>query len=229
MKIFEDQEFVQWYDRGGEIYSDVELIRCRFESCGLSVTRDVRRRSTFRNIRLLKCEQRGSAIEGAILEDVFVDGFKTNALLQSWGAVFKHVTLRGRVGRVMISPAVSAGLAAPQEQREFDAANAAYYAKVDWALDISEGEFEECEIQRVPAHLVCRDRKDQIVVTRGKAMRGSWRDLDLSKTHWRTSLEFFLERGDADVVLVEGKRNKKYNDLLDGLKRLRDAGVTEDE
>lgn len=229
MKKLEGQEFVQWYDDGGQTFSGLEFLKCRFLSSGISISRDVRQRSTYRNIVLRNCEQRGCTIGGAIIEDVMVEGLKTNGLVQTWAAVFEHVTLRGRIGRVMISPAVSAGLAAPEEQREFDAANAAYYAKVDWALDISEGEFEECEIQRVPAYLVRRDRKDQIVVTREKAMRGLWRDLDLSKTHWRTSLEFFLERGDADVVLVAGKRNKKYNDLLDGLKRLRDAGVAENE
>ena len=38
-------------------------------------------------------------------------------------------------------------------------------------------------------------------MTRASAMRGEWRTLDLSRTHWRTSLEFLLERGDPDVVL----------------------------
>jgi hypothetical protein len=65
------------------------------------------------------------------------------------------------------------------------------------------------------------------VITREKAMQGKWRELDLSKTHWKTSIEFMLNRGDADVVLVAGKRNRKFHDLLDGLMKLRDAGVAE--
>lgn len=51
--------------------------------------------------------------------------------------------------------------------------------------------------------------------------------LDLSKTHWATSIEFFLERSDPDVVLVAPERHPKYPELLDGLKMLRDAGVAE--
>lgn len=229
MRTFEGQEFVQWFDDGGKEFSDVEFVKCQFESSGLSITREVERRSTFRNVRLVKCVQRGCAIETAIIEDVLVDGLKTSGLLQSWGAVFKHVTLQGKIDRIMISPAVAAGLATLQQQRAFDVANATYYSSVDWALDISRGEFEECEIQRVPARLVRRDPATQVVITRERAMQGSWRNMDLSKTHWKTSLEFFLERGDSDVVLVAGKRNRKFKDLLDGLNRLRASGTAEPE
>jgi hypothetical protein len=98
---------------------------------------------------------------------------------------------------------------------------------VDWALDIANAEFEEAEIQAVPARLVRRDSATQVIVTREKAIQGLWRELDLSKTHWDTSIEFFLERGDPDVVLVAPKRNRKYRQLLDGLRALRDAGVAE--
>jgi hypothetical protein len=95
------------------------------------------------------------------------------------------------------------------------------------AADISQGEFEECEIQSIPAKLVRRDPETQVIVTRAKAARGEWRKLDLSKTHWGVSLNFFLNRGDQDIVLVAPKRDKKFSVLLDGLRMLRDAGVAE--
>lgn len=240
IRVFEGQEFTGFYDRGfyyragrtydndsGRTFSDLEFRKCRFLSSAISITRKPELRSTVRNVQLLHCEQRGCALDAAIVEDVLVDGFKTNGLFQTWGAVFKHVTLRGKIGRVMVSPAVATGKATPTQQRAFDEANAAYYAAVDWALDISEAEFEEGEIQGVPAHLIRRDPATQVVVKREKAMQGTWRQLDLSKTHWATSLEFLLERGDPDVVLVAPKRHRKYRDFLDGLMALRDAGVAE--
>lgn len=227
MKRYEDQEFVQWYDRGGAVYSDVELIRCRFESSGLSITRDVAQRSTFRNLRLFKCAQRGSAVESAILENIVVDGLKTNGLLQVWGAVFQHVTLRGKIDRLMISPAIAAGLATPAQQRAFDEANAAYYRDVDWAIDITEAEFQECELQGVPANLIRRDPETQVVVRREHALSSRWRDVDLSRTHWATSLEFFLHRGDPEVVLVAGKRDRKFSELVQGLRKLQEIGVAD--
>jgi hypothetical protein len=58
-------------------------------------------------------------------------------------------------------------------------------------------------------------------------MEGKWRRLDLTKTHWATSIELFLECVDPDWVLIAGKRDRNYRRLLDGLKALRDAGVAE--
>ena len=156
-----------------------------------------------------------------------MDGLKTHGLLQTWGAVFKHVTLRSKIGRIMVSPFVAPGKATPEQQRAFDAANAAYYANVDWALDISEAEFEECDLRRVPAHLVRRDPETQVVVKRENALRGEWRKLDLSRTYWASAIEGFLAEGDRDVILVAGKRQKGFRDLLDGLEKLREAGVAE--
>lgn len=228
LQVFEKQEFARFYDQdSGRTFSDLEFRKCSFLSSRISITRTPELRSTVRNVRMIQCQQRGCALEAAIVEDVLVDGFKTNGLFQAWAAVFKHVTLRGKIERVMISGAVATGLATPSQQRAFDEANAAYYAGVDWALDISEAEFEEGEFQRVPARLVRRDPATQVVVTREKAMQGAWRQLDLSKTHWATSLKFLLDRGDPDVVLVAPKRNRKYQALLDGLQALRDAGVAE--
>lgn len=226
-RIFEKRELRSFYDDGGRVLEDLEFRRCSFVSSAISITRDPARRSVVRNVKLINCEQRGCTVYTAVLEDIVIDGLRTNGLLQAWSPVLRHVTLRGRIGRVMISPAVQLGKAKPAEQRAFDDANAAYYAAVDWALDIREGEFEECELQRVPARLIRRDPATQVVITREKAMQGTWRQVDLSKTHWATSIEFFLERGDHDVVLVAGKRDRKFRQLLDGLKALRDAGVAE--
>lgn len=228
MKKFEQQEFVQWYDRdSAAVFSDLEFVRCRFESCGFSITRDPLLRSTVLNARLTKCEQRGSTLKAAILEDVIVEDFKTNGLFQTWGAVFKRVILRGKMGRIMVSPLIAPGSPNADQQRAFDEANRRHYADVDWALDISEAEFEECDLRRVPAHLVRRDADTQVVVKRENAMAGEWRKLDLSKTYWAGALDGFLQEGDPDIVFVAGKRQKKFKDLLDGLKMLRDAGVAE--
>jgi hypothetical protein len=228
-KIFDNQEFESFYDRNsGRAFSDLEFKRCRFVSSAISKTRNPRRRSTIRNVNLIKCEVLGCMVDSAIIEDVLIDGLKTTGqLLHCWGTVFKHVTLKGNIDRIMISPAIAIGMAKSKEQLAFDKANEAYYATVDWALDIREGRFIECEIQRVPAKLIIRDPETQIVIKREKAWQGIWKQLDLSKTYWATSIEFFLERGDPDVVLVTPKRHPKYPDYLEGLRMLRDAGVAE--
>jgi hypothetical protein len=228
MQLFEKQEFARFYDQdSGRTFSGIEFRKCSFLSSSVSITRDPKLRSTVRDVKLIQCEQRGCALNAAIVEDVLVDGFKTNGLFQTWGAVFKHVTLRGKIGRVMISPYVAPSTATEKQQWAFDEANAAYYAGVDWALDISEAEFEEVDIRRLSARLVRRDPTTQVVVTRERAMEGRWRTLDLSRTDWAGWIDLFLKDGDPDLVLAAPKRHRSYRDLLDGLKALRDAGVAE--
>ncbi len=227
-KIFEGREFECFYDQNsGRTFSDLEFRYCSFVSSSISITRNPKRRSTVRNVKLIGCEENGCAIDTAIIEDVVVDGLKTHGLLQTWGAVFKHVTLKGYIGRIMISPVVATGRAKPKEQKAFDEANATYYSKVDWALDISEAKLLECDIRRVPANLIRRDPETQVVIKREKALLGEWKKLDLSRTYWSGWIDFFLRSGDPDLVLVAPKRNPKFQDLLDGLKMLRDAGVAE--
>ena len=228
MRVVERQEFDSFYDHdSARLFSDIEFRRCTFVSCAISITGDPALRSTIRNVKLFNCETYGCQLDTAIVEDVTVDGLKTHGLRQTWGAVFKHVTLRGKIGRLMFSPAVSPGVATLRQQRAFDEANEQYYSTVDWALDIREAEAEELDIRRVPARLIRRDPESQVVVTREKAMQGKWRQLNLEKTYWATSIELFLEAGDPDWVLIAGKRDRDYRRLVDGLKALRDAGVAE--
>lgn len=228
-KIFEDREFRSFYDQSsGRTFSDLEFRRCRFVSWSISITRKPRRRSTVRNVKLVQCEVVGSCVDTAIVEEVLVHGLETHGrTFITWGAVFKHVKLKGDIGDIMISQAVASGRAKPREQRAFDEANAAYYAEVDWALDISEASFEDCTFRTVPAHLIRRDPATQVVVKREKAMLGTWRQVDLAGTHWPAAIEFFLDDGIPDVVLVAPKRHPRYRVLLEGLKKLRDARVAE--
>ena len=167
MRVFEKEEFRSFYDDGGQVFQDLEFRRCHFVSSAISITKDPRLRSTVRNVKLINCQQHGCAIDTAVLEDVLIDGLKTNGLVQTWGAVFKHVTMRGKIGRIMLSPLVATGQAPPEVQRAFDEANAEYYAKVDWALDISEGEFEELDIRGVSARLIRRAVDRELHLAKG--------------------------------------------------------------
>jgi hypothetical protein len=117
----------------------------------------------------------------------------------------------------------------PARQQAFADANAAYYRTVDWALDISEAEFIGADLDGVPARLIRRDPASQVVITREKTLEGRWRQLDLSATHWATRIACFLRAGHPDLVLVAPKRSRSYRRLLEGLQRLRDAGVAEPE
>ena len=231
MTRIEGKTYLGLFDRdSSRAFANMELSRCCFESCGLSITRSPALRSTVNNVTLVGCEQRRCLIESAIFDTVTVDGLKTNGLLQVWAAAFRHVSLRGKIGRIMLSSALAPGvdgLAPEASQSAFDRANAEFYASTDWALDLSEAEFEECTIRGLPGHLIRRDSATQVLITREAALTGSWRKIDLSGTHWSTTLEVFLASQASDIVLVAPKRHTKFKSLVRGLQKLRDCGVAE--
>src|SRR4051812_35672719 len=106
------QQFVSWYDRdSGSTFEDLEFRRCSFISSGISITRNVSRRSTLRNVRLVDCEERGCAVDGAILDDVEVIGLKTHTTLFAYGAAFRHVRLAGKIGELALLPDIMPAIA----------------------------------------------------------------------------------------------------------------------
>src|SRR5262245_24390746 len=103
MRVFEDQTIQCFYDRGGGVYADIEFKRCAFESCGISIAKHPFDRSTVRRVVIRDCEVRGCPINTAVVEDAEIENLKTDGLLQTLGAVFKHVVLKGTIGRIMTS------------------------------------------------------------------------------------------------------------------------------
>lgn len=228
VQLFEKQDFsLQSDQNSGRVFEDLEFRRCRFISGYLSAAQGPELRSTARRIRITDCERFGAQIGSAIIEDAVVDGLKTHGLLQTWAAVFKHVTLRGRIGRIMLSDLAQGHLPQdPEKQRLFDAANAAYYRGVDWALDLSEAQFEEVDIRSVPARLIRRDPRTQAVVRRERALAGTWRTLDLRDT-WEAYFEGMLRRGSSETILISPKRDRRFADYVRGIELLRDAGIAD--
>lgn len=229
-KVYENKSFHGFRDKKPKnSYIDKSFIKCSFEGCSISNSRDVARRTVVRNLEFINCEVRGVMIGTAIIEDVLVSGLRTHNILSAYGAVYKHVKLEGNIGQIMLRPYVLPTIITPEQETTFYLANSEYYKTVDWALDISEGRFSNCDIQAIPARLIIRDPVSQAIVTREKAKSVQWEKLDLSKTYWQTAIEFFMESKDLDMVLVAPKRSSRYADLMDGIKMLRDAGVAEPE
>lgn len=236
MQVFKDKHFSRgsFADRdSAATYDGLDFERCYFEGYFLSLTSNPALRSTVRNVRMTDCSQRGCTLYSAILEDVIVDGFKTNGqLFQTFGAAFNRVVLRGKIDRLMLSNDVlpSGQLDAEDRQHEinlFREANARYYEKVDWALDISQGEFKELDIRGVPARLIRRDPETQIVVTRQRVLREDWRDLDFHAAITPFSLDLMLQWESPDLVLIAPKRHPKFRSYLEDLRLLQEAGVAE--
>ena len=227
-KIFDHQEVHDFFDWNSKcVFSDLEFYHCKFTNCNVSVTKNPKRRSIITRSKFVGCEVLDVNVYAAIVEDVLISDLRTHNKLMTNCAVFKHVKLEGKIGKVLISPLIEVWKQNTKEQRRFTDANNEYYKKVDWALDISEAHFLDCSIRGIPSKFIKRDPASQAVVTREKAITGAWKQLDLSKTYWKTVIEFLLDRQDVDVVLVAPKCHPHYSDLIEGIEMLRDAGVAE--
>lgn len=204
----------------------VVLRKCHFKACHLGATaRRAAERRIIRNVTLVDCKATTNSSLGPVLvEDTEVDSLATTGVCMAWGAAFKHVALRGKCGKLVLN------LPRPNERAEaFRKANDEYYSRVDWALDISRGEFEELELRGVPADLVRRDPSTQAVVRLETVarMQSTWEKLDLAGTPWPLALRDILRWNVKDEVLVAPKRSKNFQHWLAGLELLRHAGVAE--
>lgn len=231
MTRYSNRTFSRLFDDGGTTFTNMEFDNCVFDWCGLSLAKVVGRRSTVRNVRLLNCSSvNHCGIGPAIFEDVTVDGLATSFLLLLWCPLFKHVAIKGKIGRVRINQHVDGMDPSAEVQRPFDLARTRFYETVDWALDISAAEFKEFDMHGVPARLVRRDPATQVVVTREKALRPGWREqLSPGNTLWPLVIDMFLQDCEPDIVLVapKGKPKREFASLVNGLNELRQAGVAE--
>jgi hypothetical protein len=227
-KLYDHKEFQGFRDPFfRRLYTDIIFKSCSFVGCTTSNTKDIKRRSIVRNIQLIHCEVRGVMIGTPIVEEVLVSGLRTHNMFSAYGAIFKHVKLEGNIGQIMLHPYTIPTITMPKAEAAFESANAEYYKTVDWALDISEGRFNDCDIRGIPAKLIKRDPASQAVVTREKALAGDWKKLDLSKTYLSGLIQLLLESGENDIVIIAGKRSRGYEDMITGIKMLRDAGIAE--
>jgi hypothetical protein len=228
MRTFENEEFTAFHDEGGNVFEDLVFRKCTFISSAVSITYDPAHRTTVRNVTLERCRVQGSSLRCAVVEDVLVDGLQTSDLHQAWGALFKHVTLRGKIGRLMVTPLIGPRHLHTPEQAAFDKQREAFYENVDWALDISEAEAVELELAGIPASLIRRDPETQAVVKRQAALSGEWRQLDRVKgTELGLGIQELLKQGSDDIVLVAHRRSRNFKELLEGIRELRAAGVAE--
>ncbi len=233
LQRFEGREFRRLFDGSSEagtsaVFSDMEFVRCVFANCLLSGTPDPATRSTVRNVRLVDCTAARVSVESPILEDVTVDGFRAgpHGILSTWGAVFKHVTLRGKLEPIRINRSLS--MTFDRYQAAFDQANRDYYRGVDWALDIREADPLELDFEEgaVPGDLVRRDPATQVLIRRENALSGRWRSLEIPRIY-AGAIQSMLERGAADLILVTGRRQEGFEAEVRALERLRAAGVAD--
>jgi hypothetical protein len=230
---YRSHTFRKLYDRGAALcLENMRFENCMFESCAISLTKDVNLRSTVRNVTIENCAANGCGIGPAIFENVTVDGFATNDLLIIWAATFRHVKLAGEIGKIKINSWAHFVDRTEATQGPFTRAREALYQSIDWALDISEARFKGFDVTGIPARLFRRDPESQAVVTRNAVTaEGGQRFAKVAGNPWLPWIRGTLSDSCGDGVLVTplGAPKKKRDEFLQGLRELRELGIAEPE
>ena len=81
------------------------LQKCSFIGCHFGATANSpAERRVIRDVQVIDCKTSGNTSIGpVIVEDVDVCGLRTGGVFISWGAVFKHVRIRGKCGKPMLN------------------------------------------------------------------------------------------------------------------------------
>lgn len=237
MKEYSNENFFGLFDRGEKLLlEDMKFEGCGFTHSGISLTTDVARMTTVRNVDLTNCTIDGVSVGPTVLRNVSITNLRTSDLFIVWCPYLDRVTLSGEIGKMKVNATASHTTYGPAnyaKQKPFDDYRDQFYAEVEWALDISAARFKEFDIRGVPARLIKRDPESQIVVTRKKALQvatpGWEKRLDPSNKLWPFMINLFLGDGDEDTVLVAplGAAKAKRDPLLKGLAELRAIGLAE--
>jgi hypothetical protein len=209
--------------------SNIDFSNCTINGAFLTsyVTAE---RSVMKNVRIKNCKMYGFSGNGAVFEQVEVDGLQTGPKTQMFlsACVFRHTIFKGAIGQVIFRATWGSVTATEEQRQAFRDANADYYRKkkVDWAIDISKMEASCFEIRgAVPAHLIRRNPADQFIIKQEVAAGGKWKKVrGIMSTCIPNEISLFLGTGMPDTVLIAQRRSKSYQEHLVVYERMRDAG-----
>ncbi|EYT82044.1 hypothetical protein CF54_15635 [Streptomyces sp. Tu 6176] len=198
-----------------------ELVRCTFRGGSLVQYEDPEFGLSVHDLSLRDCRA-GGVLHGVRFSDVSVHNLTSGDRVSPFACVFRHVTLSGRIPRLMTRPAHSSLPAEVQEAFRDGAER--FYASVDWALDISAAKFSDAEFSGVPGHLVRRDPKTQFLLHRDRAEAA---DAEGFSSRARSYLAKARTSPYPTLVVVAPTRSKYFKDMLQDLESLRAAGIAE--
>ncbi len=203
---------------------DVTLVNCELIGEGLTTYGAPVNRSTARNVQLRNCRVNSFFGNGAVFDEVNIDGLRTSAMPAILNAcVFRHVALRGEIGRFLFNSNVCHD--DDVRNNEFRAANARFYGDIDWALDISNAKASCIEIRgSIPSALIRRNPDEQFVMTREVAEGERWRDYEPFES-FEIAVSTFLGSDGNDNVFVAARRSRHFKTELSFYQRLRAAGL----
>lgn len=226
---FEKQIFEGWGDIRADLHKDFEFRRCKFYGCsfGYAFSADFSRRSTALGIKLIDCEAHKCQIKAAVLRDILIENLRSDGIMV-YGALWDGVKFKGRSGRWLVHGTFLGMGSTDTSMARYQDLCTKFYSTVDWAVDISEAEFEAFDLRTggIPASLIIRDPETQVIVRRERVMNRNWEKLNFD-SFTSLKLNLFLESGAQDTVLIAPKRMRGVSKMVSDFRKLQAEGFAE--
>ncbi|MEU6227581.1 hypothetical protein [Streptomyces sp. NPDC047042] len=214
----------------GTLVEGLDLAGYEIFGGNVRAVEDPRLRPTFRDIILRDSKIRDCVFESALLERVTVDGLVVDDgdFFRVVACAFRRVELRGRIDNVLIVPRLPPY---PVNFREiYNRANGEHWVDLlsddDWALDISEVSGSLDLRAGIPARLIRRDPRTQVVMTSQQAADGGWRTVQgIERSGLGTQIELFSQSGFRDFVLIAKKGLPYFSEQVDMIRKLQSIGA----
>jgi hypothetical protein len=184
----------------GSQVSDVRAHRLMLEDCRIAQAESPERAPRITRLAASDIEVRSASINGAVLEDVTIDGLRCSV---DDGFVFgcelRRVTLRGRIEHLVLNDTlhhpdttVAARYEARRQQR---------LADPEWMLDLREAT-GDITVRGYPSRFLRLDPERHAVVSAAHAEAGAWRSIDAGGSSFAVELENAVLFGWEDVTLI---------------------------
>lgn len=207
----------------------LEVKNCIFDSCSFGYNKISLRKKcdTVQDCFFENCTVQSCLIGPAIIRNSQFYNIKNNMLI-CWGTFFDRVTLRGKIGPLMLH-GIPSGHAEEYECMNHKIKAKNFYSNVEIALDISEAQFSDFCIRTsaMPLSLIRRDVNTQFIISNSKQLREpQWIESLVISPYAKLVLRLMQEEGTDEILLVAPKLdNDLYSQVLKDAEILAKEGV----
>ncbi|KRA23230.1 hypothetical protein ASD65_01445 [Microbacterium sp. Root61] len=207
----------------GDELADVTARRLTLENCVAARSTQRHERPRISRVHVTDLEFQSSSLNGAVLEDVTVDGLRCpHGAGFLFGCELRRVTLKGRVRGLILNPTLD----------DPDSATTARYSQwhrermqdPEWMLDLTDAT-GDITIRGYPSRFIRRNPELQAVVTAEAAHTLDWRAVDPGRSSLRIALHELVRSDWDDVTLIADTHAAYASDDLRYIQQLRALGI----
>lgn len=207
----------------GHELADVTGHRVTLENCVAARATRRQERPRISRVHITDLELQSSSLNGAVLEDVTVDGLRCphgSGFL--FGCELRRVTLRGRVRGLILNPTLDDP--DPETTARYAHWHRERMQDPEWMLDLTDAT-GDITIRGYPSRFIRRNPELQAVVTAEDARALDWRAVDPGRSSLRIALHELVRSDWEDVTLVADTHGTRAGDDLRYIQQLRSLGI----